>query len=91
MGMGTLFFIIGALLKSFPPPANAKNPPPASKAMAAMLYIYVCFYSLGIGPVPVRIFVLVFAVELWILTSSIVDLRRRYLPDAHSALRIVCR
>ncbi len=54
MGMGILFFIIGALLKEFPPPNPAENlpPPPASKAMAAMLYIYVCFYSLGWGPLP---------------------------------------
>ena len=54
MGMGILFFIIGALLKSFPPPASGTgaNPPPASKAMAAMLYIYVCFYSMGWGPLP---------------------------------------
>ena len=55
MGMGILFFIIGALLKEFPPPtglpSNA-NPPPASKAMAAMLYLYVCFYSMGWGPLP---------------------------------------
>ena len=47
VGMGTLFFIIGALLKTFPPDPNAVNPPTASKAMAAMLYIYVCFYSMG--------------------------------------------
>ena len=54
MGMGTLFFIIGAILKTHPPPspnANvaAPSPPPASQAMAAMLYIYVCFYSMGWG------------------------------------------
>ena len=52
LGMGTLFFIIGALLKEFPPPIGAPNPPPASEAMAAMLYIYVCFYSMGWGPLP---------------------------------------
>ncbi len=52
MGMGILFFIIGALLKTFPPPKDAASPPPASKAMAAMLYIYVCFYSMGWGPLP---------------------------------------
>jgi hypothetical protein len=54
-GMGSLFFIIGALLKTHPPPKNladGANPPPASKAMAAMLYIYVCFYSMGWGPLP---------------------------------------
>ncbi|KAJ2989388.1 hypothetical protein NUW54_g8800 [Trametes sanguinea] len=51
--MSILFFIIGALLKSFSPPASASgDPPPASKAMAAMLYIYVLMYSLGWGPIP---------------------------------------
>jgi len=57
MGMGTLFYIIGAILKTHPPlspNANVANPspPPASKAMAAMLYIYVCFNSMGWGPLP---------------------------------------
>lgn len=52
IGMGVLFFIIGALLKEFPPPKNATSPPPASKAMAAMLYIYVVLYSMGWGPLP---------------------------------------
>ena len=54
MGMGSLFFIIGAILKTHPPPQilagqPLPNPPPASKAMAAMLYIYVCFYAMGCG------------------------------------------
>ncbi|KAG6815293.1 hypothetical protein H0H87_003246 [Tephrocybe sp. NHM501043] len=52
-GMGTLFFIIGAILKTHPPLTDPNvAPPPASKAMAAMLYIYVCFYSMGWGPLP---------------------------------------
>ena len=51
--MGTLFFIVGALEMVFPPPtAVGVEPPPESKAMAAMLYIYVCFYSMGWGPLP---------------------------------------
>ena len=54
MGMGTLFFITGAILKTHPPtPPNANitppSPSPASKAMAAMLYLYVCVYSMGWG------------------------------------------
>jgi len=54
LGMGTLFYIIGAILKTHPPSTPDVNiaappPPPASKAMAAMLYIYVCFYSMGWG------------------------------------------
>ena len=51
--MGILFYIIGAILKTHPPSANPNladsSPPPASQAMAAMLYIYVCFYSMGWG------------------------------------------
>lgn len=52
MGMGIMFFIIGALLKTYPPNPDAATPASSSKAMAAMLYIYVCFYSLGWGPLP---------------------------------------
>jgi hypothetical protein len=50
MGMGTLFYIIGAILKTHPPPVPPPpTPPPASQAMAGMLYIYVVFYSMGWG------------------------------------------
>ncbi|EKM57341.1 uncharacterized protein PHACADRAFT_255054 [Phanerochaete carnosa HHB-10118-sp] len=69
VGMGVLFFIIGALLKTFPPPASPPpgfSPPPASKAMAAMLYIYVCFYSMGWGPLP------------WVYVSDIFPTRTRH-------------
>ncbi|KAI0738375.1 general substrate transporter [Daedaleopsis nitida] len=66
VGMGTLFFIIGALLKTHPPPKDAATPPPASKAMAAMLYIYVCFYSMGWGPLP------------WVYVSDIFPTRTRH-------------
>ncbi|KAF7797263.1 hypothetical protein EIP86_008456 [Pleurotus ostreatoroseus] len=66
VGMGTLFFIIGALLKTFPPPTSGSNPPPASKAMAAMLYIYVCFYSMGWGPLP------------WVYVADIFPTRTRH-------------
>ncbi|KAF8183657.1 general substrate transporter [Pholiota molesta] len=71
MGMGTLFFIIGAILKTHPPPATdanhaASNPPAASKAMAAMLYIYVAFYSMGWGPLP------------WVYVSDIFPTRTRH-------------
>ncbi len=52
IGMGVLFFIIGALPKQFPPPQNTTSPLPASKAMAAMLYIYVVLYSMRWGPLP---------------------------------------
>lgn len=45
--MGTLFYIIGALLKRYPPDPKAANPAPASQAMAGLLYIYVVFYSGG--------------------------------------------
>lgn len=67
-GMGVLFFIIGAILKTHPPPDSGDNvnPPPASKAMAAMLYIYVCFYSMGWGPLP------------WVYVSDIFPTRTRH-------------
>ncbi|KAJ6631874.1 general substrate transporter [Mycena sp. CBHHK59/15] len=70
MGMGIFFFIIGALLKEFPPPATTSvanpDPPPASKAMAGMLYIYVCFYSMGWGPLP------------WVYSADIFPTRTRH-------------
>lgn len=70
MGMGILFYIIAAILKTHPPPDQSKvadpNPPPASKAMAAMLYIYVCFYSMGWGPLP------------WVYVSDIFPTRTRH-------------
>ncbi|KAJ7501737.1 general substrate transporter [Mycena galericulata] len=70
MGMGIFFFIIGALLKSFPPPATSTvanpDPAPSSKAMAAMLYLYVCFYSMGWGPLP------------WVYSSDIFPTRTRH-------------
>ena len=54
MGMGTLFYIIAAILKIHSPNlenANISAPSlsPASKAMAVMFYVYVCFYSIGWG------------------------------------------
>ena len=73
MGMGTLFFIVGALLKAFPPDPKASTPSPASKAMAAMLYLYVCFYSLGWGPIP------------WVYSSDIFPTRTRHYGLAIAA------
>ncbi|KAH6897734.1 sugar transporter [Coprinopsis sp. MPI-PUGE-AT-0042] len=73
LGMGTLFFIIGAILKTHPPPVTNPNLPPpegkpsqASQGMAAMLYIYVCFYSMGWGPLP------------WVYVSDIFPTRTRH-------------
>ncbi|KAL9708938.1 hypothetical protein Ac2012v2_007754 [Leucoagaricus gongylophorus] len=69
--MGTLFYIIGAILKTHPPPplVNGQpppSPPPASQAMAAMLYIYVLFYSMGWGPLP------------WVYVADIFPTRTRH-------------
>ncbi|KAF7985421.1 hypothetical protein HWV62_5137 [Athelia sp. TMB] len=77
-GMGALFFIIGAILKTHPPavvPAGQPipNPPEASKAMAAMLYIYVAFYSMGWGPLP------------WVYVVDIFPTRTR-----HYGLAVAC-
>ncbi|KAI5116413.1 hypothetical protein M0805_000586 [Coniferiporia weirii] len=69
LGMGTLFFIIGAILKTHPPsttPVAGAAPAPASKAMAAMLYVYVAFYSMGWGPLP------------WVYVSDIFPTRTRH-------------
>ncbi|ETW76863.1 MFS sugar transporter [Heterobasidion irregulare TC 32-1] len=68
MGMGILFFIVGAILKTHPPDATAGSgtPAPASRAMAAMIYIYVCFYSMGWGPLP------------WVYVSDIFPTRTRH-------------
>ncbi|KAF5376018.1 hypothetical protein D9757_008838 [Collybiopsis confluens] len=71
MGMGTMFFIIGAIIKTHPPPAVSPTSvvtkiAPASQAMAGMLYIYVCFYSMGWGPLP------------WVYVSDIFPTRTRH-------------
>ncbi|KIJ62504.1 hypothetical protein HYDPIDRAFT_169150 [Hydnomerulius pinastri MD-312] len=71
LGMGVTFFIIGAILKTHPvqtvqPGQAVPPPPPASKGMAAMLYIYVCFYSMGWGPLP------------WVYVSDIFPTRTRH-------------
>ncbi|KAG1824770.1 general substrate transporter [Suillus subaureus] len=71
MGMGITFFIIGAILKTHPvvtlqPGQSAPPPAPSSKGMAAMLYIYVCFYSMGWGPLP------------WVYVSDIFPTRTRH-------------
>jgi sugar porter (SP) family MFS transporter len=68
LGMGIMFFIVGAIFKTHPPPKASEDssPPPASQAMAAMLYIYVCFYSMGWGPLP------------WVYVSDIFPTRTRH-------------
>ena len=91
LGMGTLFFIIGALLKTFPPPASPPDgfkPPAASKAMAAMLYIYVCFYSMGWGPLPyVSTCSYPHLREVNRCFSLQMGLRLRHFPHPYTALR----
>jgi len=72
LGMGTLFFIIGAILETHPTTATTKAGPP-QKAMAAMLYIYVWFYSFGWGP------------TCWIYVSEIFPTRTRHYGLATAA------
>ncbi|KAF7299830.1 Sugar transporter [Mycena chlorophos] len=75
LGMGTCSFILGALLKTHPPPSVAAataasesgaGPSPASQGMAAMLYFYVTFYSIGWGPLP------------WVYCADIFPTRTRH-------------
>ena len=68
MGMGILFFIVGAILKTHPTDTTAGSgtTAPASRAMAAMIYVYVCFYSMGWGPLP------------WVYVSDIFPTRTRH-------------
>ncbi|EIN06491.1 sugar transporter [Punctularia strigosozonata HHB-11173 SS5] len=67
LGMGIFFFIIGAILKTHPPPASYTGAvPQASQAMAGMIYIYVLFYSLGWGPLP------------WVYVADIFPTRTRH-------------
>ncbi|PAV16773.1 general substrate transporter [Pyrrhoderma noxium] len=72
-GMGTLFFIVGALLKTHPPPTTdsktdgtGPGPESSSKVMAALLYLYVAFFSMGWGPLP------------WIYSADIFPTRTRH-------------
>ncbi|KAJ7215639.1 hypothetical protein C8J57DRAFT_1600262 [Mycena rebaudengoi] len=55
MGMISLFFIVGAILKTHPPPETSSDSivkiVTRVAGHAGMLYIYVCFYSIG-GPLP---------------------------------------
>jgi hypothetical protein len=55
IGMSSMFFILGAILKLHPSithseaVTNASPPTSASTVMAVILYVFVCFYSMGWG------------------------------------------
>ncbi|KIM63132.1 hypothetical protein SCLCIDRAFT_118254 [Scleroderma citrinum Foug A] len=70
MGMGVTFFVIGAILKTHPvhtiSPSHTATPSSATKAMASMLYLSVCFFSVGVAPIP------------WIYVSDIFPTRTRH-------------
>ncbi|KAJ3891993.1 hypothetical protein GG344DRAFT_76381 [Lentinula edodes] len=64
-------FLIGAMMKTHALPATSSTSvvtaiSPASQGMAAMLYIHVCFYSVGWGPLP------------WVYVSDIFPIRTRH-------------
>lgn len=50
--MAAMMFIIGAVLATHPPNADATSVSPASTAMVAMIYLYVIGYSFSWGPTP---------------------------------------
>ncbi|KAE9403872.1 general substrate transporter [Gymnopus androsaceus JB14] len=79
LGMGILFFIVGAIFKTHPPPAtSASNPSPtpshASQAMAAMLYLEGCFYVIGWAPLP------------WVYISEIFPTKTRHYGSRYFVL-----
>lgn len=71
VGMGIALFAVGAILKTHPVHAITSHHPPihassASSAMASFLYLFVCFFSLGVGPIS------------WIYVSDIFPTRTRH-------------
>ncbi|KAG8901791.1 hypothetical protein FRC01_009744 [Tulasnella sp. 417] len=65
--MGIFFYMVGALQKTHPPAVRSDDyVPPASKAMAGLLYIYCVAYSFGWGPLP------------WVYVSDIFPNRTRH-------------
>ncbi|KAJ8507726.1 hypothetical protein ONZ45_g9935 [Pleurotus djamor] len=70
IGMGIVFFITGAILKTHPPPspgdAVSATPSASGQAMAAMIYLFVIFYAVGWGGLP------------WIYSSEIFPTRTRH-------------
>jgi hypothetical protein len=65
LGMGTFFFIIGALIYTHPPDLNSKTIAPASIAAATMIYLYVIPYCFSWGPIA------------WVYVSEIFPTRTR--------------
>jgi len=52
LGMGILFFIVGAIGKTHPPDPASSTISSASIAMVAMIYLFAIVYSFSWGPVP---------------------------------------
>ncbi|KAF9894759.1 hypothetical protein FE257_006649 [Aspergillus nanangensis] len=63
--MASLMFIIGAVLATHPPDADALGVSQASIAMVVMIYLYVIAYSASLGPTP------------WVYLSEIFPTRLR--------------
>ena len=84
MSMGIVFYILGAILKTHPP-VTAASPPPSSKAMAAMIYLFVCFYSMGWGEFT-SWDTFPSSIDHWYRTGTM-DLRVWHLSHSHKTLR----
>ncbi|KAI0064837.1 general substrate transporter [Artomyces pyxidatus] len=51
VGMSAMLFVLAALLQAYPPPSEiGESPLPASQAMATLLYLNECLFSIGWGP-----------------------------------------
>lgn len=87
--MAAMMFIIGAVLATNPPNADATSVSPASTAMVAMIYLYVIGYSFSWGPTP-----WVYLGEVRSQTISILEISTNFLRSSppgcvHTVLALV--
>ena len=64
--MSGFLWIVGAIFNTHPPVVGATTTPPASIAMAVMIYFFVIPYCFSVGPIP------------WVICSEIFNNRTRH-------------